>query len=68
MGLMGFPITLSFIGEDLILSHVHSDQFVLAFAYALTYIIGGIAIVRIYARTYLGPQLNKTHQTALKTA
>lgn len=68
MGLMGFPITLSFIGEDLILSHIHSDQFVLALVYALTYIIGGIAIVRVYARTYLGPQINKMHQTALKAA
>ncbi|MGZ3919618.1 MAG: proton-conducting transporter transmembrane domain-containing protein, partial [Bacteroidia bacterium] len=31
LGLTGFPITPTFIGEDLIFSHIHEDQYVLAF-------------------------------------
>ena len=67
MGLMGFPITISFIGEDLIYSHIHSDQFGLAIFYALSYIMGGIALIRVYARIFLGPHVKAYHEKALKS-
>lgn len=68
LGLMGFPITLSFIGEDLVLSHIHEFQFVLAFFYALSYVMGGIALIRIYSRLFLGPHAKTYHQTTIKSA
>jgi len=55
LSVMGFPISLSFIGEDLIFSHIHADQPVLAALNAITFIFGGIALVRLYARLFLGP-------------
>jgi NADH-quinone oxidoreductase subunit L len=55
LGLAGFPITSTFLGEDIILTHVHSHQFILAFLIAETFIINGIALIRIYARIFLGP-------------
>jgi NADH-quinone oxidoreductase subunit L len=55
LGLAGFPITPTFIGEDLIFSHIHENQFVLAVLIALSFIIDGLAIIRIYARVFLGP-------------
>lgn len=68
MAMMGFPITFSFIGEDLIISHIHDDQLVLTFLYALSYVICGIALIRIYARLFLGPHIKTYHSTAVKSA
>lgn len=61
LGLAGFPITNTFLGEDLILTHIHENQMLLAALVALTFIINGIAVIRIYARVFLG-RLNKTYQ------
>ncbi len=63
LGLMGFPITTTFIGEDLIFGHVHQNQLILAFWLASSFVIGGIALIRIYARLFLGIH-SKTNQEA----
>lgn len=68
LGLMGFPITPSFVGEDLIFSHIHENQFLLAFFFASSYIISGIALIRIYSRLFLGNHIKTYHSTALKSA
>lgn len=67
LGLMGFPITATFIGEDLLFSHIHENQFFLALFNSLSFIVGGIAIVRIYARLFLGSHIKSYHQTPLKS-
>ena len=54
LGLMGFPISPTFIGEDLLFSHIHEDQYVLAFLAALAFVMEGIAAIRIFARLFLG--------------
>ncbi len=54
LGLMGFPISPTFIGEDLLFSHIHEDQYLLAFLAALAFVMEGIAAVRIFARLFLG--------------
>lgn len=68
MGLMGFPITASFIGEDLLYSHIREDQFFLAFFNSLCFIMGGISLVRIYARLFLGSHIKTYHETAIKSS
>ena len=55
LGLAGFPITTTFFGEDVILTHIQEDQILLAFFVAMTFVINGIAVIRIYARVFLGP-------------
>ncbi len=67
LGLMGFPITTTFIGEDLIFSHIHENQYLLAFFYSLSFIISGIVVIRIYARLFLGPHIKHYHNTPLKS-
>jgi NADH-quinone oxidoreductase subunit L len=54
LGIAGFPITTTFFGEDVILSHIHEDQFILATLVSLTFIINGMAVLRLYARIFLG--------------
>lgn len=59
LGMAGFPITPTFIGEDLIFSHIHQDQFFLAFFIALSFVLNGLTVIRIYARIFLGPNIKK---------
>jgi hypothetical protein len=68
LGLMGFPITISFIGEDLILSHIHEDDFLLAFIMSLSFVMGGIAGIRMYARLFLGPHIKTYHAVPFKNS
>jgi len=68
LGLMGFPISPTFVGVDLLFSHIHQDQYLLASFDAISYIFGGIALIRIYARLFLGPHVKNYHATALKSS
>jgi NADH:ubiquinone oxidoreductase subunit 2 (subunit N) len=68
LGLSGFPITPTFIGEDLIFSHIHENQVVLASFVALSFIIDGLAIMRIYARVFLGPHIKNYHSIAYRSS
>lgn len=68
LGIMGFPITPTFIGEDLLFSHIQEDQVFLAIFNALSYIIGGISVLRIYARLFLGQHCKTFHPTALQAS
>jgi hypothetical protein len=68
LGASGFPITPTFIGEDLIFSHIHEDQIVLAFFTSLSFIIDGLAIMRIYARVFLGPHAKSVYEMAYRSS
>jgi NADH:ubiquinone oxidoreductase subunit 5 (subunit L)/multisubunit Na+/H+ antiporter MnhA subunit len=68
LGVSGFPISPTFIGEDLIFSHIHEDQMVLAIFSSLSVIIDGIAIVRIYARVFLGPHSKSVYEMAYRSS
>ncbi len=59
LGLAGFPITPTFIGEDLIFSHIHEEQILLGLFVALSFVLNGLAVIRIYARIFLGPNAKK---------
>jgi NADH:ubiquinone oxidoreductase subunit 5 (subunit L)/multisubunit Na+/H+ antiporter MnhA subunit len=67
LGISGFPITPSFVGEDLIFSHIHSDQVFLAFFVALSLIVNGLAAIRIYSRVFLGPHIKTYHEVAKRS-
>ena len=68
LGLTGFPITPTFIGEDLIFSHIHEDQFVLASFTALSFILDGLAVIRIFARVFLGPHVKSMYEMAYRSS
>ncbi len=55
LGLSGFPISPSYLGEDLILHHATQDKLWLALLIAFCFIISGISALRIYSRLFLGP-------------
>jgi NADH:ubiquinone oxidoreductase subunit 5 (subunit L)/multisubunit Na+/H+ antiporter MnhA subunit len=68
LGVAGFPITPTFIGEDLIFTHIHEDQILLASFVALSFIIDGLAIIRIYARVFLGPSVKSPYESAYRSS
>jgi NADH:ubiquinone oxidoreductase subunit 5 (subunit L)/multisubunit Na+/H+ antiporter MnhA subunit len=68
LAVAGFPITPTFIGEDLIFSHIHEDQVFLAFCVAFSFIINGLAIARIYARVFLGPHVYSMYDMAYRSS
>lgn len=64
----GFPISPSFVGEDLIFSHIHAEQFALVFLCALSFVVDGLSLIRIYARVFLGPHVKAYHSIAYKSS
>jgi formate hydrogenlyase subunit 3/multisubunit Na+/H+ antiporter MnhD subunit len=68
LGVTGFPITPTFIGEDLLFSHIHSHQSVLAFFVSLSFIVDGLSIIRVFARVFLGPHIKTYHEVAYKSS
>ncbi|WP_238990065.1 MULTISPECIES: proton-conducting transporter membrane subunit [unclassified Flavobacterium] len=68
LGITGFPITTTFIGEDLLFSHIESNQLFLAFFIASSFVVSGIAGIRIYARLFLGPHVKTYHELPYKSS
>ena len=68
LGLIGFPITPAFIGEDLIFSHISEHQLGFALFIALSYIVDSLAVIRIYARVFLGPHVKSYHEVAYRSS
>ncbi|MBK9448434.1 MAG: hypothetical protein IPN95_03260 [Bacteroidetes bacterium] len=68
LGLTGFPITPSFIGEDLIFSHIHSDQIALAAFCAIALVIDGLAVIRIYTKIFMGTHIKSYHESAYRSS
>jgi formate hydrogenlyase subunit 3/multisubunit Na+/H+ antiporter MnhD subunit len=68
LSISGFPISPSFIGEDLIFSHIHQGQILIAFMVALIFLIDGIALIRLYARIFLGPHAKAQADMAFRSA
>ncbi len=68
LGASGFPITPTFLGEDLIFTHIHENQIHLAFMVSLSFILDGLAIIRIYARVFLGPHFKSPYEISYRSS
>jgi len=64
----GFPITPTFIGEDLVFTHIHEDQILLALITSLSFILDGLAIIRLYARVFMGPHVKSIFEMAYRSS
>lgn len=68
LGLMGFPITPTFIGEDLLFTHIREDQAILALLTALSFIVNGLALIRVFSKIFFGPYSKAPEEMALRSA
>ena len=55
LALMGFPVSLTFLGEDLMISHIRENQIMLMTIVAVDIMMVGISTIRIYTRVFMGP-------------
>jgi NADH:ubiquinone oxidoreductase subunit 5 (subunit L)/multisubunit Na+/H+ antiporter MnhA subunit len=68
LGFVGLPFTPSFIGIDLMFSHIDKNEYVLIAFTALNFLLLEISVLRIYARLFLGPDKKKTHPIAYRSS
>ncbi len=64
----GFPITPTFIGEDVVFARIREDQVWLATFVALCFVIDGLAVIRLYARVFLGPHVNSVYEMGYRSS
>ena len=56
LGLAVFPITFSFVGEDLLFSRLPFEIWPIAIIFSLVILLAGFSQLRIYCRIFLGPK------------
>ncbi len=54
LGLVSFPITPAFLGEDLLLSHASSEHPWFALPITIAFVVNGIAAARVFLRLCMG--------------
>lgn len=54
LGVVGFPITPAFLGEDLLLSHASSQHPWFALPITFAFVVNGIAAARVFMRLCMG--------------
>ena len=68
LALMAFPITPSFIGEEVLLSSIHADHGALVAIFALGYVLTGICAMRLFAKVFFGPHEKTHHEIAYRSS
>jgi len=68
LGVAGFPITPTFIGEDLIYSHIHSSQKTLILINAATFVVDGLVLIRLYSHLFMGPDPDRIYANGYKAS
>lgn len=54
LGISGFPITPTFIGEDLIFHHIHQNNIWTVFFASAFYVLDGVVCIRLYTLLFSG--------------
>jgi formate hydrogenlyase subunit 3/multisubunit Na+/H+ antiporter MnhD subunit len=68
LAMVVFPITPSFIGEELFLSSIHTDHGVLVAIFAFGYVLSGISVMRLFAKIFFGPNKKTHHEIAYRSS
>ena len=68
LGLSGLPFTPTFIGIDLIFSHIQKHEIPLIILTALNFLFIELAVLRIYTRVFLGQHKKAYHPIAYRSS
>ncbi|MBK9330791.1 MAG: hypothetical protein IPM95_16155 [Sphingobacteriales bacterium] len=68
LALLGFPFTPTFIGIDLLFTYIHTHETLLIISIALGFILIEVAVLRIYARIFLGQHKKAYHPIAYRSS
>lgn len=68
LAFVSLPFTPSFIGIDLMFSHVDHDEYILITLISVSFLVLELSVLRIYARLFLGPHKRQTHPIAYRSS
>ncbi len=68
LGMIGLPFTPTFIGIDLLFSHIHKHQELLIISTSLSFVFLELSVLRIYARVFLGQHKKTYHAMAYRSS
>ena len=68
LGFVGLPFTPSFIGMDLMFTHIHQHEYLLVTFISISFLFLEIAVLRIYARLFLGPHKKNYHPVSYRSS
>ncbi len=68
LAFVGLPFTPSFVGIDLMFSHIDHDEYLLVTFTSISFLVLELAVLRIYSRVFLGPHKKQTHPVAYRSS
>ncbi len=63
---MTFPISTSFLAQDVMLSLIPTNQAFLVALFGISYVIMGVSVMRLYTKVFFGPHPRNRHERAYK--
>lgn len=68
LAMMVFPITPSFIGEEMFLTSIHIDHVAMIGIFALGYVLSGVSVMRLFSKVFFGPHKKTHHEIAYRSS
>ncbi len=68
LAFVGLPFTPTFIGVDLMFNHIDKDEYFLIAITSISFLFIEIAVLRMYARLFLGPSKKQNHPIAYRSS
>ena len=59
LGVSGFPISPTYIGQDLLLHHAAADYIWLVLVLAMAIVVNGISLARVYTKVCMGDPVER---------
>ncbi len=68
LAFVGLPFSPTFIGVDLMFNHIDKDEYLLIGITSISFLFVEIAVLRMYARLFLGPSKKQNHPIAYRSS
>lgn len=68
LAIIVFPITPSFIGEEMFLTSIHTDHVALVAIFAIGYVLSGVSAMRLFSKVFFGPHKKTHHEIAYRSS
>lgn len=65
---MAFPISPSFLAQDILVSLIPEDQALFVVFFCLSYLLLGVSVVRLYTKLFFGPHKTSHHEIAYRSS
>jgi NADH-quinone oxidoreductase subunit L len=65
---MAFPVSPSFLGQDILLSRIPGSHVLQIALFCLGYLIMGVSVMRLFTKVFFGPYKTSYHEIAYKSS